>query len=121
MALRIGIPLFDDEVSPRFCFAESMLVVTVAEDGAELSRETVSLGSTWFPDRLALVAARGIAVVVCGGFNAAFLPQAEQLGIRVISGIAGDAEQALARFLAGELVSRRRCGSPTGRRRRRGS
>ncbi|HCF60914.1 MAG TPA: hypothetical protein DFS52_23305 [Myxococcales bacterium] len=118
MALRIGIPLFGDEVSPRFCFAGRMLVVTVADDGAELSRETISLGSTWFPDRLALVASRGIAVVVCGGFNAAFLPQAEQMGIRVISGVAGDAEQAFASFLAGKLVSRRRCGRATGRRHR---
>ena len=121
MALRIGIPLFNDEVSPRFCFAERMLVVRLGEGGEELDRDTVGLGSTWFPDRLALLAARGIDVLVCGGFNAAFLPHAERMGIRVISGVSGPAEESLSAFREGRLSANPQCcRGPGGGRGRRG-
>lgn len=120
MALRVGIPLFEDEVSPRFCFAERMLVVSLDDSGVVVGRETVGLGPAWLPDRLVLLAEERIAVLLCGSFNAAFLPQAERLGVRVVWGLSGPAEQCLERFLAGELPEtpeRAGCGRRAGRRR----
>jgi len=103
MAMRVGIPLFEDEVSPRFCFAPRMLVVTLDDAGAVAARETVDLGPAWLPGRVALLAEQKIGLLLCGGFNADFLPQAERLGVRVVCGLSGPAEQCLERLLAGEL------------------
>lgn len=102
MTTCIGIPLFGTEVSPRFCFAESMLVVDV-ENGRETRRFVTSLGTPWLPGRVAELALRGVRTLLCGGFNRAYLPTAERLGIQVITGVSGDAEKALAAFLRGQI------------------
>jgi predicted Fe-Mo cluster-binding NifX family protein len=99
----IGIPLFGTEVSPRFCFAESMLVVEV-EGGRETRRFVTSLGAPWLPGRVAELASLGVRTLLCGGFNRAFLPTAERLGIQVIIGVSGDAEKALSAFLRGQII-----------------
>jgi predicted Fe-Mo cluster-binding NifX family protein len=105
----IAIPLFGSEVSPRFCFAESMLVVEV-ECGREARRFVTSLGAPWLPGRVAELALLGVRTLLCGGFNRAYLPTAERLGIQVITGVSGDAEKVLAAFLRGAIPgSTRRC------------
>jgi len=110
----LAIALFGDEVSPRFCYAESALVVCVAE-GRERWRQVVPLGEPWIPSRMAQLAALGVQTLLCGAFNRAYVPNATGLGIRVVTGIAGRAEEALARFRQGQLVAVSSCG------RRRGS
>jgi len=107
----LGIALFGDEVSPRFCFAENILVVCLAQ-GREVKRQVVSLGEPWLPSRIAQLVAMDVRLLLCGAFNRAFLPNAERLGIQVVTGISGKAEDALASYLAGA--------SPRARRRRRG-
>jgi predicted Fe-Mo cluster-binding NifX family protein len=108
----IGIPLFGDEVSPRFCFAESILVVEV-EKGRVNRRFVTSLGEPWLPGRVSTLATLGVRTLLCGGFNRNYLPTAERLGIRVITGISGEAEEVLGKFMRGEIcpthVRARRC------------
>jgi hypothetical protein len=99
----IGIPLFGTEVSPRFCFADTILVVEV-ERGRESRRFVVSLGEPWLPGRVAELASLGVRTLLCGGFNRAYLPTADRLGIQVITGVSGDAEKALASFLCGQGI-----------------
>jgi predicted Fe-Mo cluster-binding NifX family protein len=103
VATRIGIPLFGSEVSPRFCFAETILVVEV-EQGKEGRRFVTSLGDPWLPGRVAELAAMGVRTLLCGGFNRAYLPTADRLGIQIITGVSGDAEGVLASFLRGQLI-----------------
>jgi predicted Fe-Mo cluster-binding NifX family protein len=108
----IGIPLFGSEVSPRFCFADRILVVEV-ERGRELRRFVISLRDPWLPGRVSELATLGVRALLCGGFNRTYLPTAEGLGIQVITGVSGDAEAALAAFLRGPISPRttrmRRC------------
>ncbi len=109
----VGLPLFGNEISPRFCFAETILVVQL-DRGREVRRFVMSLGEPWLPGRMAGLATLGVRTLLCGGFNRAYLPTATRLGIRVITGLAGDAEDVLARFLRGQLIPGgtrpRRCG-----------
>jgi predicted Fe-Mo cluster-binding NifX family protein len=100
VATCIGIALFGSEVSPRFCFADAILVVE-ADRGKERRRFIVSLGEAWLPGRVAELAAHGVRTLLCGAFNRAFLPTAERLGIRVITGVSGSAEEALTQLLHG--------------------
>jgi predicted Fe-Mo cluster-binding NifX family protein len=94
---RIAIALFGEEVSPRFCFAEAVIVVDIA-DGQTVSRQVVSLGEPWLARRLSQLGALGVQTLICGAFNRAYLPAAERLGIQVITGVAGNKDDALARF-----------------------
>jgi predicted Fe-Mo cluster-binding NifX family protein len=99
----IGIPLFGSEVSPRFCFADRILVVEV-EQGRESRRFVISLGEPWLPGRVSDLGTLGVRTLLCGGFNRTYLPTAESLGIQVITGVSGDAEDALAAFLRGQII-----------------
>jgi predicted Fe-Mo cluster-binding NifX family protein len=99
----IAIALFGDEVSPRFCFAGAILVVNFVK-GREVWRQVLPLGAPWLPRRMAQLASLGVNTLLCGAFNRAYLPTAERLGIRVLTGMAGDAEEALTKFLRGHAV-----------------
>jgi predicted Fe-Mo cluster-binding NifX family protein len=100
----IAIALFGDEVSPRFCFAENVLLVSF-ENARETGRSIVSLGEPWLPGRMSQLSALGVSTLLCGAFNRAYLPNAERLGIRVITGISGKAEAAVSRFRRGLHVA----------------
>lgn len=111
MSLSIAVPtvaiaLFGDEVSPRFCFAEKVLVVSF-EDGQETWRNVVSLGEPWLPVRMSQLSAMGVSTLLCGAFNRAYLPNAERLGIRVVTGISGNADAAVTKFRRGLQVAQR--------------
>lgn len=116
MTTCIAIALFGEEVSPRFCFAEKALVLSLVQ-GRETWRHVISLGEPWLAGRIARLATMGVRTLLCGAFNRAYLPSAEHLGIRVVTGVSGNAEEALAKFRREELAEVRACG----RRRRRGT
>jgi hypothetical protein len=101
-----AIALFGEEVSPRFCYAESALVVCFVND-QEVWRQVVSLGDPWIPRRLSQLAALGVRTILCGAFNSAYLPAAEGLGMQVITGIYGNAEDALVSFRRGPTAAAR--------------
>jgi predicted Fe-Mo cluster-binding NifX family protein len=101
-----AIALFGEEVSPRFCYAENALVVSFV-NGQEVWRQVVSLGEPWIPHRLSLLAALGVRTILCGAFNRAYLLAAEGLGIQVITGISGNAEDVVVRFRRGRKPAAR--------------
>jgi predicted Fe-Mo cluster-binding NifX family protein len=102
----VAIALFGDEVSPRFCYAEKVLVVNI-EEGQVTWRNVVSLGDPWLPGRMSQLSAMGVGTLLCGAFNRAYLPNAERLGIRVLTGISGNAEAAVAKFRRAFHVAQR--------------
>jgi len=101
--MRVAIPTFGVEVSPRFCCAREALIVEVV-GGRETARATVALGETCNPDRLHLLQGRGVSLLVCGGFNRRFLPEAEHAGIHVIWGVMGPVEEAVLELTAGHFT-----------------
>jgi len=102
--MRVAIPIFGEEISPRFCFAEDVLLLDV-EDRREVSRKVLRLGQICNPDRLRLLEARGVGVLVCGGFDRDFLPTAHDLGVHVVWGVTGTVETAVRDVVSGKLTS----------------
>ena len=100
--MRAAIAMFGREVSPRFCCAREALIVDV-EDGRETSRSTIALGETCNPDRLRLLQAMGVHILVCGGFNRRFMPEAERAGIHVFWGVNGSVDDAVRSLAAGQF------------------
>lgn len=120
----IAVPTFRDEVSPRFGCSPQLLLVQV-EDGQVVCREFIDWSSMPPPDRPAFVASRGACKVICGGLHERFSSRMQALGIEVIYGVIGSADEAIEACLAGRLVSNQRICMQGhrrgGRRRRRGS
>jgi hypothetical protein len=86
--VRAAIPLFGEEISPRFCYARQALILDW--EGDSVRRRTLArLGSTAYPERLEILARRGATLLICGAFPRDQLDEAARLGIRVVCGAAG--------------------------------
>jgi len=99
-----ALPTFGDEISPRFCFAQEVLLVEV-QGHREASRARLGLPEGGYPSRLRALQSAGVTVLVCGGFQAAFLGEAEHLGIHVVWGASGPLAACVADLLAGRLAA----------------
>jgi predicted Fe-Mo cluster-binding NifX family protein len=98
----LGVPLHGEDVAPRFCSASEFMIAEL--DGGQVGRvHRLSIAEDAWSARLERLAAAGVRVLLCGGFNRSFLPLAEGLGIRVISGLAGEAGQLIDAFLRNEI------------------
>ena len=98
----LGVPLYGDDVAPRFCSADRFMVAEL--DGDRVSRvRRLSIPEQECSERFERLSAAGVRVLLCGGFNRSFLPLAESFGIRVIFGLAGEAERLIDAFLRNEI------------------
>ena len=98
----LAVPLHGDDVAPRFCSADHFVIAEMDGDRARLVRRLTFPEVTW-SQCLERLSAAGVSVLLCGGFNRSFLPLAEGLGIQVISGLTGEAEQLIDAFLRDEI------------------
>lgn len=101
--MRVAIPTFGADISPRFCFAREMVVIDIV-GGTEVGRGRVQLGDASWPERLAILTAQRVDVLLCGGFPRQYLPVAEAVGIQVVVGLAGTVEEILAAFRDGKVA-----------------
>ena len=98
----LGVPLHGDDVAPRFCSADEFMIAEL--DRGEVRRvRLLTIPEVTWSQRLERLSAAGVSVLLCGGFNRSFRPLAEDLGIRVISGLAGEAERLIDAFLRDEI------------------
>ena len=98
----VGVPLHGDDVAPRFCSADRFMIAEL--DGDRIRRvRRLSIPEEAWSERLERLSAAGVRVLLCGGFNRSFLPLAESFGIRVIFGLAGEAERLIGAFLSNEI------------------
>ena len=116
--MRIAVPVFGEDVAPRFCFAREMLVVDLDGD-RETGRRFVLFGGGRWGQRIRLLEELGVDVLLCGGFNRRLQPMADQAGIKVLWGQRGEAESIVDAYRSGKLDAparrRRGQGGPRGR------
>jgi predicted Fe-Mo cluster-binding NifX family protein len=98
----LAVPLHGNDVAPRFCSADRFLIAELDGGQARCVRRLTISEATW-AQCLERLSAAGVSVLLCGGFNHRFLPLAGVLGIRVISGLAGEAEQLIDAFARDEI------------------
>lgn len=101
MVTRIAIPVSGEEIAPRFSFAQRLLLVDL-EEGQETGRALLEVGPLSWTAKLSLLAARHVTLLCCSGFNRAYLPFSQGLGIGVSWGHNGSVEQLLNRIREGE-------------------
>jgi predicted Fe-Mo cluster-binding NifX family protein len=102
--MRVAVPIFNGRVSPVFDWALKLLVVN--RDGhGEKSRRVVALEGLAASRRPARLQELAVVALLCGGISVRTAEMVESQGVRVIAGLAGDAEAVLSAFFAGALPS----------------
>lgn len=104
--LRVLIPLFKDEVAPRFDLASEALLADVAQDGdGEIKPEDFLLPHP-SPDGLCdLILRKDVDVLICGGIEEEYYHYLRWKRVEVLDNVAGKAQDALDRFAKGTLLA----------------
>lgn len=100
--MRVGIPLFGDQVAPRFEATQDFLLVDLHGDQASSRRVALYVE----PEEKNVPGAclsLGIDVLICCGIQRWSEQTLAEKKVRVIAGVMGSAEQALECFREGTL------------------
>ena len=100
--MKVAIPLFEQEVAPRFGFADCVMLADV-RDNEIVDRRYLPIRGRGILERLEEIGEQGVETLLCGGFNRNFIPFAQTLGMTVYVGLTGTGEAILAAFAAGEF------------------
>ena len=100
--MNIAIVTEGDQVSQHFGRSEGFLLAGI-ENGQVISRESFKAGDHDCGALPLMFNERGVDLVIAGGLGMGAIQHLQHAGIAVIAGIQGNAEDALTRFLAGNL------------------
>lgn len=119
----VAVPLFRNEVSPRFGHATEIALAQV-ESGEVGEIRRIALPGRGGRQVYSTLISIKPAVVICGGIHRSWQGMIEMQGIAVIWGVIGEAEDAIRSYAAGSLRNNqfvcpgRRAAMGKGRRRR---
>ncbi|MBM3300494.1 MAG: dinitrogenase iron-molybdenum cofactor biosynthesis protein [Deltaproteobacteria bacterium] len=102
---RILIPLWGDDIAPRFDLAPEALIAQLGEDN-EVREQRIIVLPQASPEGLCdLILRERIDMVVCCAVEEEFYQYLTWKKVDVVDGVAGSAEEILARLQAGRLES----------------
>lgn len=105
MVKKVLIPLFANEVAPRFDLATEVLIALVTEDGDVEERRNVVLPRPSSEQLSRLVLTEGVHTVICGGIEEEYYQYLTWKKVKVLDSVMGPFETALERFARGDLTS----------------
>ena len=98
----VGIPIFQSRVSPVFDTCTTVLIIKFEQD-REIERGETYLDELSLTDRVNILLKLNITVLICGGISNVLYNMLKNAGVRLISGIAGRADQVFDAFVSGHL------------------
>lgn len=100
--MKIAIPTFTTRVSPRFDYAQHILLVSV-DDGQASERQELTAGN-WAPhERINRLVQLGVDTVICGGIDRWSVASLQSAGVTIYGWVTGEIEDALSALLQGDL------------------
>lgn len=96
--MRIALPIWEDKVSPVMDTASRLLVLN-EKRGGKAERFEVSLDGMDLRSRCLRIQALEVQILICGAVTRLFSGMLNGLGVEVISGISGGAEEVLHAYL----------------------
>lgn len=102
--MKVAIAIFGTRVSPRFDCAPGFEILDIA-DGEILSKTVVPAENMTVAERIKKLAEVGVETFICGGIDAWSKHELERIAIKTYSWVTGEAEDALACLLKGQLES----------------
>jgi predicted Fe-Mo cluster-binding NifX family protein len=104
--MKIGIPVWEDKISPVMDTACRLLVVEM-EGKREASRFETYLDVRGVTDRCFRIQGLGLDTLICGAISRPFCRSLMASGIKIIQGISGHPEEVLNAYLQGNLMDSR--------------
>jgi len=101
---KIAVPYDNGEVFQHFGHTKTFKLYEV-EDGKILSSQLLASNSSGHGALAGLLAERGVNALVCGGIGGGAQAALEEQGIELCAGASGNADEAVAAYLRGELVN----------------
>jgi predicted Fe-Mo cluster-binding NifX family protein len=101
--MRVGIPIWQERISPVFDTARRLLLVDLL-GGREQTRSEVLLGDEAWPERARHLREHGVEVLLCGAVSRPLCELLQAQGIRVVSFLRGEPEAVLAAYRSGRLT-----------------
>ena len=100
--MRIAVTYNNGNVFEHFGHAEEFKLYEIA-DGSVASAEVIGADGHGHSEMAALMADRGVNILICGGIGDSAKQALDSYGIEVVSGASGSADAAVDAFLKGEL------------------
>ncbi len=101
--MRVGIPVFNNRVSPVFDWAKRLLVVDIDDTGKKLSESVVEITGYDLYGRVELLVNNKIEILVCAGICMALMQMIRARGISVIPGVVGEIDDVIEALINGTI------------------
>jgi len=95
MEKKILIPLFEDQVAPRFDLATEVFIVTIGTDEQITEKRTVVLPRASAEDLCHLILMEKIDTVICGGIEDEYYQFLKWKKVSVFDSVMGSYEEAV--------------------------
>ncbi len=100
--MKIGIPIWEDKISPVLDTASRFLVIET--DGKkEFSRYETYLEVQDITHRCFRIQGLGVDILICGAVSRRLLEKLMALGVQIIPGLSGSPEDVLSAYLRGNI------------------
>ena len=103
MSIKILIPLYEDDVAPRFDLASEVLIVAGVSKTDPGEEKMVVLPRASADQLCHLIITEGIQTVICGGIEDDYYQYLTWKRIEVIDSVIGSSRSALKHFIEGTL------------------
>lgn len=103
MTQKILIPLYADQVAPRFDLATEVSVVSMADDGRLTEKKTVVLPRASAEQLCHLILLEKISTVVCGGIEDEYYQYLKWKNVTVLDSVIGSYKKVLKELESGTL------------------
>ena len=105
MEQKILIPLYLNQVAPRFDLATEVSIVSIAEDGRSIEQKTVVLPRASAEQLCHLVLLEKIKTVVCCGIEDEYYQYLKWKKVNVLDSVIGSFKDVVKRLESGTLQS----------------
>lgn len=103
MAHKILIPLYADQVAPRFDLATEVSIVMMADDGRPTEKKTVVLPRASAEQLCHLILLEKISTVVCGGIEDEYYQYLKWKNVTVLDSVIGSFKKVIKQLESGTL------------------
>lgn len=103
MNMKLLIPLYGDEIAPRFDLATEVSIVTMDEREKSREEKIIVLPRVSAEHLCHLILTEGVQVVICGGIEEEYYQYLTWKRIKVYDSVIGSWHTAVARYIDGTL------------------
>lgn len=103
MITKILIPIFGNDISPRFDLAPEVYIASTDSNSRRLDERIVVLPQVSAEHLCHMILTENVDIVICGGIEEEYYQYLTWKRIRVVDSVIGEWEKAVSAFLADRL------------------